>query len=360
MNPSGLKSLAVQVISRSQEKIMPLVIVIVLVALAGLFIYVYRGGPRLPPETDAILESVFQNELPEIVHGETGFATSQGFKIWYERIAPQAESKGTVLLIMSIGGNALDWPPRFIRALLDAGYQVIRYDQRGTGLSDWVENWDRKNPYSIADMAGDAVAVLDALGIQKAHVAGLSMGGMVAQEVAIQQPERIASLTLMMTSGYVGDPDLPSLSSGYFLSSVLKGLPLLKYRIAGGEKNLIKERIAKTIAFVGAEGLDIREMAEMVLYDLRKRRGANIKAFFQQQAAVSISGSRIENLKRLNVPTLVIHGTADPLIPVEHGRKLVDVIPNAKALWLEGVGHVFPYPNMDIWMNSIISHLDNR
>lgn len=336
---------------------MTLLIAILVLLLAGPLIYAYTSGPTLPPETDAIIEDVLNSELPEVIVGQTGFASSGGLNIWYESISPAGSPKGIVLLIMGNGGDALMWPPEFVRAFVEAGYQLIRYDHRGTGISDRVENWDRKNPYSVADMAGDAVAVLDALEIQKAHLVGLSMGGMIAQEVAVNHPGRVASLTLMMTSGYIGDPDLPGLSSRYFLSSILKGLPLLKYRILGGEKNLIKERIAKTIVAVGHDGLDIRELAELVLYDLRKRRGINVKAAFQHQAAVTISGSRYEKLKTLDVPALVIHGTADQLIPVEHGQKLVELIPNAQGLWLDGVGHVFPVPDMDTLMKNIISHL---
>jgi len=259
---------------------------------------------------------------------------------------------------MGQAGNALDWPPKFVRAFVDSGYQVIRYDHRGTGMSDWVEDWDRKNPYSLIDMVGDAVAVLDSLKIQNVHVVGLSMGGMIGQGVAINYPDRVASLTLMMTSGYVGNPDLLSLSSRYFISSIVKGIPLLKYRLIGGEKNLIKERIAKTISVVGYEGLDIKEIAETVLYDVRKRRGINIKAIFQHQTAVSTSGSLYEKLKTLHVPTLVIHGTNDQLIPVGHGKKLVELIPNAKGLWLDGVGHIFPYPEMDDINKAIISNFE--
>jgi pimeloyl-ACP methyl ester carboxylesterase len=339
---------------------MTLVIAILLLLSAGLLIYAYTSGPTLPPETDAIIEGVLNSKLPEVIVGQTGSASSDGLDIWYESISPEGSSKGTVLLIMANGGDALIWPPKFVRAFVDSGYQVIRYDHRGTGMSDWVENWDRKNPYSLVDMSDDAIAVLNALEIQEAHIVGLSMGGMIAQEVAINHPNRVASLTLMITSGYVGDPELPGLSSRYFFSSIVKGIPLLKYRIVGGEKNLIKERIAKTITVVGYKGLDIKETAEIVLYDIRKRRGINIKAAFQHQAAVSISGSRYEKLKTLNVPTLVIHGTADQIIPVEHGKKLVEIIPHAKGLWLDGVGHVFPVPDMDTLMKSIISHFDNR
>jgi pimeloyl-ACP methyl ester carboxylesterase len=337
---------------------MILAITIFLILLISILIYLYLSGPKLPPETNDIIESVLNNDLPEVISGKTGFASSDGLNIWYECISPEGSPKGTVLLIMGQAGNALDWPSKFVRAFVDSGYQVIRYDQRGTGISDWIEEWDRKNPYSLVDMAGDAVAVLNALKIQKAHIIGLSMGGMIAQEVAINHPGRVASLTLMMTSGYVGDPDLPGLSSRYFFSSILKGIPLLRYRIIGSEKNLIKERIAKTIKVVGYEGLDIKEIAEVVLYDIRKRKGININAIFQHQTAVSTSGSRYEKLKTLNVPTLVIHGTADPIIPVEHGKKLVEIIPNANGFWIDGIGHVFPYPNMDDINNNIISNFE--
>jgi pimeloyl-ACP methyl ester carboxylesterase len=144
------------------------------------------------------------------------------------------------------------------------------------------------------------------------------------------------------------------------VTSVLKGLPLLKYRIAGGEKNLIKERIAKTIAVVGYDGLDIKETAEVVLSDLRKRRGLNLKAVRQHQAAVTMAGSRYERLRTLDVPTLVVHGTADQFIPVEHGRKLVEVMPHAQGVWLDGVGHVFPVPDQTGLVKVIIRHIEKN
>jgi pimeloyl-ACP methyl ester carboxylesterase len=346
-------------ILRKLGKIMMSVLIIVLLLLVGFLIYVFTSGPKLPPDTDNIIDSVLNNELPEVIVGKTGFASSDGLKIWYESISPKGPAKGTIVLIMGMAGSALEWTPQFVRAFVDAGYQVIRYDQRGTGMSDWIENWDSKNPYSIADMAGDVRAVLDALEIQKAHIVGLSMGGMIAQEVAIQHPDRVASLTLIMTSGYIGDPDLPGLTSHYFFDSLAKGIPLLKYRIIGGEKNLIKERIAKQISVVGYDGLDIKKTAEVVLYDLRKRRGINVRAIFQHQTAITISGSRYDKLKVLDILTLVIHGTANQFIPIEHGKKLVETIPNAKGLWLDGVGHVFPVPGMDKLMKNIISHLEN-
>jgi pimeloyl-ACP methyl ester carboxylesterase len=334
---------------------------ILLILLGAIAIWVALSGPRLPPETDEIIEQVLNGPLPNVVRGETGFASADGLKIWYESISPEGLPKGTVLLIMANGGDALIWPPKFVRAFTDAGYRVIRYDHRGTGMSDWVEHWNRDRPYSVADMAHDAAAVLDALEIPKAHVVGLSLGGMIAQELASQQPDRVASLTLMLTSGDIGDPELPGMSTLDFLGLVIRGIPLLmKYRIAGGEKNLIKERIAKMILSSGYEDLDIRETAEVVLYDLRKRRGINLKAAVQHQVAAGSSGPRYEKLKTLDVPTLVIHGTADTIIPVEHGRKLAATIPHAKGLWLEGVGHVFPLPNMDDVVKDIIANFESR
>jgi pimeloyl-ACP methyl ester carboxylesterase len=326
--------------------------------VVGFAIYIAVSGPKLPPETDEIIERVLNSELPEVIRGTTGFVSSDGLAIWYESILPKVPPKGVILLIMGIAGDALTWPPAFVRAFVEAGYQVMRYDHRGTGLSDWVDSWDRKKPYSLTAMADDAIAILNALTVQKVHLIGLSMGGMIAQEIAIHQPGRVTSLTLIMTSGYIGDRDLPGLTSRYFFGNLIKGIPLLKYRLMGGERNLIKERIAKTIQGVGYEELDIKEIAEVVLYDLRKRRGINLKAVLQHQAAVSISGSRYDQLKALNVPTLVIHGTADSFIPIEHGKKLVEVIPNAKGLWIAGVGHVFPLPNMHDVNNKIMAFFE--
>jgi pimeloyl-ACP methyl ester carboxylesterase len=333
-------------------------LLILFILLFGISIYIFAFGPKLPLETQATIEAVMNRDLPELIQGSSGFASSEGLDIWYESIPPQGATKGTVLLIMGSGGVALYWPPKFIREFVDSGYRVVRYDHRGAGMSTWINNWDRKNPSSLADMAGDAVAVLDALELRQTHILGLSMGGMIAQEIAFQYPGRVRSLMLLMSSGYIGDPDLPGLTTGYFIKSLLKGFPLLKYRILGGERNLIKERIAKQISVMGYHELDIREMAETVLYDLRKRRGINFRGVLQHQTAVSNSGSRYGKLRSLSVPTLVIHGTADRLIPIEHGKKLVEVIPNAKGLWLEEVGHVFPVPDMRELMNNILSHLE--
>jgi pimeloyl-ACP methyl ester carboxylesterase len=292
------------------------------------------------------------------VRGETGLASSGGVTIWYEDIAPAGDARGTVLLNASMAADALTWPPSFLRALTGAGYRVIRHDYRGTGLSDWMRKWDKKHPYTLADMANDAIAVLNERGVERAHIIGLSFGGMVAQELALGHPGRVLSLTLMSTSGHPGDPSLPSLTSGYLLKSLVGGLPALKYRILGGEKNLIRERIARMIA-AGVE-VNTRETAELVLHDLRERNGINAKALFQHLAASHASGSRHDRLRALRVPTMIVHGTEDKVFPIEHGRKLAELMPGAETVWLEGAGHMLPYPAMSDVEKRIIAHLEKQ
>ena len=336
---------------------MTILLIALLVAIAGFVPYLLLGGPKLPSDTDATIDDVLRGELPELITGQTGYAQSDGRDIWYESIPPTGPPQGTVLLLMGMGSDSFLWPPKFLRAFVNAGYRTVRYDQRGTGMSDWFKDWDRRNPYSLRDMAGDAVAVLDALGIDSAHLVGLSMGGMIAQEIAIHHPQRVASLTLMMTSGHAADPELPGPSSRFFISNAAAGLPLLKYRLIGGEKNLIRARVAKTVGALGSEDIDVRETAERVLYDRRRRRGINGRAVFQHWMAVNVSGSRHEGLKDVAAPTLVIHGTADALLPVEHGRKLVETIPDARGIWLQDAGHVFPPPDAEMVYGAILAHL---
>ncbi|BEH01831.1 hypothetical protein brsh051_11120 [Brooklawnia propionicigenes] len=236
-----------------------------LAGLAGLALWFWRGGPKLPPGTDAIIERVAGSDLSHVVAGETGHVDSGGVRIWYESIPAAGPEKGVVLLSTSMGGDSLFWPPGFIRDLGRAGYRVIRYDQRGTGASDWMPEWSRRHPYSLLDMADDAIAVLDALQVEKAHLIGLSLGGFVAQEVAIGHPGRVASLTLMSTAADPTDASLPAPRMGPMLRAALAGIPILRYRLLGGEKNLVKEIVAKTISGNGYEGLDVEELAELVV-----------------------------------------------------------------------------------------------
>ncbi len=314
---------------------------IIVIVLIGIIIYIFSSGPTLPPETDVVIEQVLKSELPEIITGETGLADSKGVKIWFESIEPADTNKGAVLLIMGIANDALAWPDFFIQSLVDSGYQVVRFDNRGTGMSDWMEDWDSYTPYTLEDMANDGIAVMDELGIKKAHIIGGSLGGMIAQEMTINHPERVLSLTSMMSTGYIEDPELPGIPAEIIKEFVILGI---KHIFLNSEEDIIKTGIASRLLLMGDStyNLNVKSIAENTLYNIRKRRGYNTDASQQQMTAVTTSGSRYNKLKEIEIPVLIIHGTSDPMIPIEHGRKCAELIPNADTLWVEGMGHDIP------------------
>lgn len=318
---------------------------------------IYYSGPRLEHETLRTIDETLNEELPELIKGKTGFVLSNNVKIWYELISPTTPAKGVICLLMSNAADALMWPPSFIQRFTSAGFEVLRFDYRGTGQSDWMANWSKEKAYSLYDMAADVKAIIDALDISRVHLFGFSLGGMIAQEVAINYPDRVLSLTLLMTTGDATDSTMKVFSLKYFISSFIKSIPIMKYRIIGGERNLIIERILKMKLVLDDNSFDVKETAQQVLYDLRKRKGINIKAVFQHIRAVAISGSRYDKLKHLKLPTLIIHGTNDEIFPLEHGKKLVELIPKAKFIWLDGVGHMFPIPNMDAVITKVIENM---
>lgn len=221
-----------------------------------------------------------------------------------------------------------------------------------------METWTRREAYSLTDLADDAIAILDHLEVERAHLCGLSLGGMVAQELALQHPVRIASLVLVSTSPDVTDASLPMMSTGTLLRTVAQSLPLLRYRLAGGEENLVKERVAKLALVEPDPPLeDVRDLARHVIYDLRCRRGFHGSAVLQHQAAAAVSRPRSGLLTELRVPTLVVHGESDPIFPIEHGRRLAQLIPSANTLFLPNAGHVLLYPPMPAVLKAIVDHL---
>ena len=327
-------------------------------ALAGLVAVLAWRTPRLPPGTDTTIARIRSGPVTGVVLGESGYAQSGGeVRIWYESIAPLGAQRGVVLLNIALGASSLYWPPAFLHALSGAGYRVVRYDQRGTGASSRMPDWTRQHPYSLIDMAGDAIAVLDELRIDRAHVIGLSLGGFIAQEIAIGYPERVGSLTLMSTSADPTDNSLPGPRTWPLLTSAVASLPLLRYRVLGGETNLVKELLAGLIAQGGDDPVDVEEWTRIVLYDLRERGGLDLRALRQHQVAVAVTRSRYPLLGTITAPTLVIHGQDDTFLPVEHGHRLAAAIPSASGLWLQDAGHPFPYPKMREVTEAIIGHL---
>lgn len=333
-------------------------LLLLLVLALGIFL---SGGPEFPDGTDAIIAEAIQSDPPELVHGSTGYASSNTgsgvIKIWYEVNQPPkrafAKPKDTILLIMGAGSSSMLWPPDFIQALTKAGYQVIRFDNRGTGLSDWMENWQKGKPYSLEDMAADALAVLDANGVRRAHVIGTSMGGMIGQRLAISHGDRLLSLVSMSTSGYMLDPELAKYSKDFSLAFIRL---LLKYGLSGSETGQIKMWLGLIGMMVNdrLQEKDVRDVSALVLYELRKRRGFNQDAMAQHFAAMTVSGSRLEELKNIKVPVLVIHGTADAVLNVAHAKKYAPLIPGAQTLWLQGAGHIIREKQLPVMMDAIL------
>ena len=326
-----------------------------LILLTGIIILIFFTGPKLPDNTDTIIDNVMNSELPEFVKGKSGYVVSDNYKIWYESITPKDSNKGAILLFMGMATDALGWPQTFIDKLVNSGYQVIRYDYRGTGLSDWVEDW-RQKPYSIADLAKDAKTILDILKISKAHLIGLSLGGMVAQEFAIKNPDRTLTLTSIMSSGNIVDKELPKVSKSVLFEFIKIGI---KYGVFKSEKSTIKLMLAAKMILRGDAqyDIDVKRTAEQVLYNLRKRKGYNQNASKQHYATANLSTSRYEKLKDLKIPVLIIHGINDPFVPIEHSKKLASVTPNSKTKWFNNMGHDLPFSLIDTLSKEIISNI---
>lgn len=330
------------------------------VILLGLYVLIRRRR-LLPQEMEAVIADVISREVPELFPGETGYADSEGVRIWYEVRRPSATPKGTIVLVPGLAGDALFWPGDLVQRFLDSGYAVVRFDLRGTGMSDRIGKWNRKNAYSTRTMAQDVVAVLDAARIERAHVLGVSLGGVVVHHLGIAHSDRLCSLTTIMAPLIVEDPLLPEVRSGYLLRSLFSGsLAMWSYRIVGGEKNLIRLRLIRYLRISETDRIDSRGIAEAVLYDRRKRPGRNGKAIIQHMVAVARGPYTYQELQSVRIPTLVIHGTDDPLVPCDHGRRLVEVLPKARGLWVNGAGHVFPFSQMGEPMHVILEHLESH
>lgn len=252
-----------------------------------------------------------------------------------------------LVLVMGVGAQMIFWPADFVEKLVSLGHRVIRFDNRDCGRSTWLRHLRAPSPmtaltralaglsvpapYTLWDMANDIVALLDALEIERAHVAGISMGGMIAQCMAIQHPERMKSLASMHSSTgsrrhSIGDP---------------RAYAAL---LAPGPKNRDEaaEHLVALYKVIGSPGFtldwdEIRERGRRA-YD----RGANPAGFLRQWSAILASGSRDRALRSLSLPTLVIHGDSDRLVPVRSGRHTADCIPNARLEVIEGLGHDLP------------------
>lgn len=236
----------------------------------------------------------------------------------------------TIVLIRGLGTQLIEWPPALVTGLATAGFEVVVFDNRDAGLSGEIEPLAGNAPYRLEDMANDVVGLLDHLHVERAHILGISMGGMIAQHVAIAHPRRTRSLISVMSS--TGNPDLPLPSPGMRARLV---------ESAATPEALIVLNAANRAAFGSPaypESLAERMVAARAAYE----RSYRPDGVARQMQAVIADGSRVDRLRRLSVPTLVIHGADDPLIPVAAGRDTAAAIAGARLEIIAGMGHNIP------------------
>ena len=269
-------------------------------------------------------------------------AHANGIEIEYETFGPV--DAPPILLINGLGSQMTRWPAPFCEKLVARGYRAIRFDNRDVGLSTWFQSGDR---YTLSDMAADAMGLLDHLKIDRAHIVGVSMGGMIAQTVAIEYPQRTLSLTsIMSATGAPGTLDATPEAAAVLTQPAPDPATDEEAFVAHGMKNA---RIIGSPAYPWADG----PLRERVLSEMR--RAYNPKGVQRQRGAIGASGDRTEKLKTLNVPTVVLHGEEDPLVPKAGGLATAAAIPGAELRLIPGMGHDLPEPLYDTIIDAIVA-----
>lgn len=286
--------------------------------------------------------------------------TANGIEIHYEEQGDPAAP--AMLLIMGFGAQLTLWPDELVEALAAQGFRVIRYDNRDVGLSQKFDGvkapglvkmtllskigFTPKVPYTLADMADDGVGLLDALGIERAHIVGASMGGMIAQHVAARHPDRCLSLTAVFST--TGNPKLPPARS--------EAMKALITRPDSTEEGVLVEHGMMLARTIGSPGYPAPEDR------LRERTLASVRRSFYPEgptrhlSAIVADGDRRAMLRDIAVPTLVLHGEDDPLVPCEGGRDTAASIPGARLKTIPGWGHDLPLELVDELAGAIGEH----
>jgi len=248
----------------------------------------------------------------------------------------------TVLLVNGLGSQMTRWPEAFCEKLVAQGYRAIRFDNRDTGLSTWFQSGER---YVLKDMAADAMAVLDAAGVAKAHIAGVSMGGMIVQRIAIDYPARVLSLTSIMSApsgNVVATPEAMAVISNPPPDPAAD----FEAFVAHGMRN------ARTIGSPAYPWTDEALRARVVA---EHGRAFNPAGVGRQRQAIGADGDRTEELKKLSVPTVVLHGEDDPLVQPVGGRETAAAIPGAELRMIPGMGHDLPPALYDTFVDAIMA-----
>jgi pimeloyl-ACP methyl ester carboxylesterase len=272
----------------------------------------------------------------------------------FEEIGDRADPP--LLMVHGLGTQMIAWRPDFLRMLADRGLRVITFDNRDVGLSTHLDGMPdirammggdtSSAPYTLADMAEDTAGLLDALAIDSAHVLGVSMGGMIAQTLAAAHPDRVRSLTSIMSTTGEREVSQPTPEAQ---------ATLLAPRPRSVEE--AEQRGVEGARVIGSPGmLDedwIRELARTAY-----ERAYDPPGFARQLAAIWASGDRTEQVRGIKTPALVIHGEVDPLIPVSGGRATAAAIEGAELLVIEGMGHDLPRPLWPSIVDAVAAHVE--
>jgi pimeloyl-ACP methyl ester carboxylesterase len=266
----------------------------------------------------------------------SGFVETNGVRLWFEELG---RVEGAPVVLVSGGGaSVVWWPPGLVQGLVGAGLRVVQFDNRDVGWSTHLDGDAAQ--YGIDDMAADTVGLLDALDIPAAHLVGISVGGMVCQVTALDFPDRVRSLTLLCTTP---GPD-PRLSPGD--PAVFDGLD----RPVETDEDAAEVEVDFCRAVAGSRfPFDERHHREMALAD--QARGTN------RNPGMPSASSRVDDLDRIQAPTLVVHGTEDPIYPYDHATTLARRIPRATLVTWDGVGHELPPPLLPGLTSRIATHV---
>jgi pimeloyl-ACP methyl ester carboxylesterase len=271
-----------------------------------------------------------------------GQVAANGIQIEYETTGDPADPP--LLLIMGLGAQLIAWDDDFVRELASRGLHVIRFDNRDQGLSTWFDDAGVPDvvsaaatgvipepAYTLADMADDAAGLLDALGIEQAHVCGVSMGGMIGQTLVVRSPAKVLSLVSIMST--TGDPAV-----GWQHPEALA----LLMAPAPSDRDAVIESAVKGAAVIGSTGYPRHDDTIRRLAAASYDRGFHPDGAARQLVAIASAPDRTEALRAVRCPTLVIHGEADPLIDCSGGRATAEAIPGADLWMIPGMGHDLP------------------
>lgn len=268
-------------------------------------------------------------------------ASNGPVELYYETFGDR--DRPALLLVNGLGSQCIRYHEDWCRRFVDSGLFVIRFDNRDVGLSTKMETDDVAD-YRLTDMASDAVAVLDAVGVAKAHVMGFSMGGMIAQTLAIEHPDRLLTLTSVMSS--TGDRDVGN--------STPEAQRLLVTPARPDREGVTDRAIEAANIYGSPDHIDVERIAKMAGADFD--RCFHPQGTARQLKAINRSGSRTEALRSVGTPTLVIHGDQDRLIDPSGGRRTAEVIPGARFVLIEGMGHDYPPAFWDRIVDLVVDH----